>query len=73
LDCSTLFGNLACNGGNNVYSLKYIFANGIATFQSYPYIAINQTCQPFNPVFFVTSLVQVAQGNCNALQAAINI
>ncbi|CAF5151988.1 unnamed protein product [Rotaria sp. Silwood1] len=47
VDCSTLYGNYGCNGGNYESSLYYLLTKGnkITTFSSYPYVGYQKVCQ----------------------------
>ncbi|KAJ8935491.1 hypothetical protein NQ314_012783 [Rhamnusium bicolor] len=45
MDCSTSYGNNACNGGLMEYAYKYVHDYGIETEKDYPYTAKKGTCQ----------------------------
>jgi C1A family cysteine protease len=42
VDCST--DNLGCNGGDINLAFEYIESNGLCSYNSYPYLAVGETC-----------------------------
>jgi len=44
VDCSTLISNHGCRGGNVNFALMYIQTVGLATEDTYPYLAKDDTC-----------------------------
>lgn len=76
MDCSSSYGNAACNGGLMTSAFKYIVANkGIDTETSYPYTAKSGTCHysAANIGATISSYKTVAAGSESALATAINV
>ena len=74
IDCSSKWGNHGCNGGNSKKAFNYIRENrGIDTEESYPYEAVDGTCQ-FSAKTIgatVTGYVRIPYGNESALLEAV--
>merc|ERR1712176_733492 len=45
VDCSSSYGNQACNGGLMTNAFKYVMAKSITTEEEYPYKPVKQTCK----------------------------
>jgi len=74
VDCSTSYGNHGCNGGLMDFAFKYIKDNhGIDTEASYPYEAVDDTCQFKKRDVGATDVgfVDIKQGDEEALKAAV--
>jgi cathepsin L len=75
IDCSSSFGNLGCNGGNQDIAFYYIMnAGGLNTESSYPYTGIQGQCRfsSSNIGTRITTYQDVAQGSEVSLQNAVN-
>jgi len=73
VDCSTSYGNAGCDGGLMDYAFEYIAAKGSCTEASYPYKAVDGTCKKCTSVASISSYVDVATKNENALMTAVNL
>jgi len=74
MDCSTSYGNQGCDGGLMDDAFKYIIANkGIDTEESYPYQAVQGTCQynAANSGATLTTYTDVPQGDEKSLATAV--
>jgi len=72
VDCSSAEGNQGCNGGLMDDAFKWIISNkGICAESSYPYQGADGTCQSCTPVATISSYVDVATDNEDALKAAV--
>ena len=74
VDCSGLYGNDGCEGGEPMWGYQYAIKYGLCSEQEYPYKAEDKTCQI--PVscpnkVFVGSYVNVTQYNIYALKKAL--
>ena len=45
VDCSRLYGNEGCNGGEIYQAFEYAMNNAVTTEDKYPYTAEDDTCQ----------------------------
>jgi len=71
VDCSGDYSNEGCNGGYPDNALLYVIDNGISTFDSYPYYAVDGTCESFTPVGRISNCQKTQPGNQLALKQAV--
>jgi C1A family cysteine protease len=71
VDCSGAYGNQGCNGGLMDDAFQYVIKSGICAENAYPYTARDGTCKSCTPVSHISSYVDVAQNNLDALKAAV--
>ncbi|XP_066979395.1 crustapain-like [Macrobrachium rosenbergii] len=74
VDCSTDYGNYGCGGGWPFQAYQYIMDNnGIDTEESYPYLAVDDTCHfdPANVGATVREYVKLPVDDEHALQEAV--
>lgn len=74
VDCSAAQGNQGCNGGLMDQGFQYIITNGgICSEQSYPYTAVQGTCQTTcESVAKISSFTDVPANNEQALLQAVS-
>ncbi|CAN6374513.1 unnamed protein product [Urochloa humidicola] len=72
LDCSTNNGNQGCRGGLMDNAFEYIISNGgIATSDSYPYVARQGMCKSVQPAVTISGYQDVPKNDEAALAAAV--
>ena len=71
VDCSTQ--NSGCGGGEMNLAFEYIEQNGICLYNSYPYTAVQGTCQPCTSVAKLHGFQNVQSGNETALLNELQI
>lgn len=71
-DCSSAYGNQGCNGGLPDNAFKYVEANGLCSWDSYPFIGHQGSCRAASctPVANITSFQDVTANSEYALMAA---
>jgi C1A family cysteine protease len=74
VDCAGAEGNQGCNGGLMDNGFEYIIKNGgIGAEDSYPYTAADGTCKTVTSVATLSSYKDVAKGDENALEDALQV
>ena len=73
VDCATGFsyGSHGCNGGQMEGALKFVIANGQCSLSSYPYTALDGTCQKCSAVARMSSCSDVKPNDQISLTAAV--
>jgi C1A family cysteine protease len=72
VDCSGAQGNQGCNGGWMDSAFDYAIKNGgMCAESAYPYKATDGTCKTCSPVSQISSYVDVAASDEDALKAAV--
>ena len=69
VDCSSKYGNQACNGGLMDNAFKFVRDNGIVTEAEYPYKAVKQTCKIATGAFKISGFTDVK--SCTDLGNAV--
>lgn len=69
VDCSTSYGNQACNGGLMDNSFKFVKDHGIVTEDEYPYKAVKQACAMSSGSFKISGYTDIK--NCNDLATSL--
>jgi C1A family cysteine protease len=75
VDCSTSYGNEACNGGLMNLSFFYVRDNGIAAEEKFPYKGAQSPCRynaSTDKVWTISDCTEVTADKEDALRAAIN-
>jgi C1A family cysteine protease len=72
VDCSSSYGNMACNGGLMDSAFSYAIDNSMCSESSYSYNAVKGTCQTCDPVVKVVGCVDVTANNQQALKEAVS-
>jgi C1A family cysteine protease len=75
VDCSAAQGNEGCNGGWMDQAFTYAETEALEGESTYPYIAVDSSCQfdPSQGLVKVTSFVDVAPNNPQQLKNAVNL
>jgi len=72
VDCSTAQGNQGCNGGLMDQAFQYVISNkGLGSEASYPYKAVDGTCQQVPSEICITGYTDVTPNNEDALKTAV--
>jgi KDEL-tailed cysteine endopeptidase len=73
VDCATgiNYGSHGCNGGQMEGAFKYIITNGQCSLTSYPYKALDGTCQKCSSVAHISSCSVVKPNDQLSLKAAV--
>lgn len=69
VDCSSSYGNQACNGGLMDNAFKFVKDHGIVHEDQYPYKAVKQACSISSGPFKISGYVDIK--NCNDLATAV--
>lgn len=72
VDCTALYGNAGCNGGNMQYGFKYVKSKGISSEAAYPYAGVDESCRrnASNIVFKIKGFQTVSKDD-DSLRRAI--
>ncbi len=70
VDCSSSYGNQACNGGLMDNAFKFVKDHGIVHEDEYPYKAVKQNCAKTGGAFKISGYTDIK--NCNDLANALN-
>jgi C1A family cysteine protease len=71
VDCSVIYGNMACNGGLMDNAFSYAIDHGMCTETSDPYLAKKTTCTACTPVAFFSGCLDVVPNNQVNLKQAV--
>lgn len=71
VDCSSSYGNQACQGGLMDDGFKYVIDKGICTEKSYEYKAVAGSCKKCTSVFKIKSFIDITPNNESALAQAV--
>lgn len=69
VDCSSSYGNQACNGGLMDNAFKFVKDHGIVHEDEYPYKAVKQACAKTGGDFKISGFTDIK--NCNDLASAL--
>ena len=69
VDCSSSYGNQACNGGLMDNAFKFVKDHGIVHEDEYPYKAVKQACAKTGGAFKISGFTDIK--NCNDLASAL--
>jgi C1A family cysteine protease len=69
VDCSTSYGNNACNGGLMNNAFNFVKAKGITSESAYPYKGVKGTCKIATGSFKISGYTNVS--GCTALANAV--
>ncbi|CAO1330975.1 unnamed protein product [Diamesa serratosioi] len=83
IDCSNSYANIGCEGGTMVSVFQYVFDNGIASEEIYPYDAMENSCQlnddtekiftPYVTTLFLSSINEEQLKNIVATKGPISV
>ena len=73
VDCATgvTYGSHGCNGGQMEGAFKYIESNGQCSLTSYPYKAVDGTCQKCSSIAHISSCSDVKPNDQISMKAAV--
>lgn len=73
VDCATgvSYGSHGCSGGQMDGAFKFVTVNGLCTLKSYPYVAVEGSCQKCSAVAQVSSCSDVKANDQVSLKAAV--
>lgn len=72
VDCSSRYGNMACNGGLMDNAFKYAIDNGMCTEKEEPYKGEKDACIKCSPQVFIKSCVDVTPNDQEELMRAVS-
>lgn len=71
LDCASAYSGHGCGGSALDTAFQYIAAHGATTSDAYPYAGVGGECKIDGGPITIKGYVDVPQGNCEALRAAV--
>ena len=71
VDCS--LQNSGCNGGEIDFAFQYIELNGLCSYESYPYVAVQSNCEACEPIAKLQGFNNVQSGNETALMEELQL